>query len=209
MLRNIRNNYQQAELSEKCIESDPLKQFQQWLNEALDRKVAEPTAMILSTVDNENRPHARVVLLKDLQADGLIFFTNHQSAKGQQILGNNTVSLTFFWPELEKQVRIEGRASVIEESVSDEYFKSRPHDSQLGAWASPQSRVIPSKEILDENFRLYSRRFGEEIPRPEYWGGFRVLPDYFEFWQGRPNRLHDRIRYVLTNNNWKIERLAP
>lgn len=209
MLRDIRNNYQQNELLEQNMHIEPLTQFRVWLDEAIAKDVAEPTAMVLSTIDGGNRPQARVVLLKDLSAEGFVFFSNYESAKGNDMSLNSAVSLTFFWPELERQVRISGNVRKTSDALSDDYFHSRPIDSQLGAWTSPQSRVIVSKEMLDKNFEKYRDQFGDQIPRPPNWGGYIVVPDQIEFWQGRPNRLHDRIRYVLENNKWRMERLAP
>ncbi|MDX9882732.1 MAG: pyridoxamine 5'-phosphate oxidase [Prolixibacteraceae bacterium] len=209
MLHEIRNNYQQDELQEKNVKENPLEQFRMWLDESIGKRVNEPTAMVLSTVDGQNRPHARVVLLKELTGRGFVFFTNYNSAKATQISVNGSVSLTFFWPELERQVRVDGSIEKVSSGVSDEYFASRPVDSRLGAWASPQSKVISSKKILDENFSKCRARFGEEVPRPHHWGGYQVIPNYLEFWQGRPNRLHDRICYRLEENCWKIFRLAP
>lgn len=209
MLRDIRNNYQQNELLEQNMHIEPLTQFRVWLDEAIAKDVAEPTAMVLSTIDSGNRPQARVVLLKDLSAEGFVFFSNYESAKGNDMSLNSAVSLTFFWPELERQVRINGNVRKTSDALSDDYFHSRPIDSQLGAWTSPQSRVIVSKEMLDKNFEKYRDQFGDQIPRPPHWGGYIVVSDQIEFWQGRPNRLHDRIRYVLENNKWRMERLAP
>ncbi|HBL77431.1 MAG: pyridoxamine 5'-phosphate oxidase [Bacteroidetes bacterium GWF2_42_66] len=209
MLKDIRNNYQQNELLEKDVKENPLEQFRIWLDESLRSKVNEPTAMVLSTVDGQNRPHARVVLLKEQNSQGFVFFTNYSSAKAGHIAINRFASLTFFWPELERQVRIDGSIERISGKLSDEYFASRPVDSRLGAWASPQSQVISSKSVLDESFSKYRKKFGDEIPRPQNWGGYLVIPYQIEFWQGRPNRLHDRICYQLEKNGWKIVRLAP
>lgn len=209
MLKDIRNNYQQNELLEKDVKENPLEQFRIWLDESLRSKVNEPTAMVLSTVDGQNRPHARVVLLKEQNSQGFVFFTNYGSAKAGHIAINRFASLTFFWPELERQVRVDGSIERISGKLSDEYFASRPVDSRLGAWASPQSQVISSKNVLDESFSKYRKKFGDEIPRPPNWGGYLVIPYQIEFWQGRPNRLHDRICYQLEKNGWKIVRLAP
>ena len=209
MLRDIRNNYQQRELHEKDVPGNPIEQFRLWLDEAIAEKVNEPTAMVLSTVDGQNRPHGRIVLLKDLTKQGFVFFTNYGSAKAGHISTHNHVSLTFFWPELERQVRIDGSIEKIGKKLSDEYFASRPVDSRIGAWASPQSQVIGSKAFLEENFNKCKTKFGGKIPRPQNWGGYLVQPYQIEFWQGRPNRLHDRLLYRLEKQGWNLVRLAP
>ena len=210
MLRDIRTNYQKYELTESSIQKDPLQQLKSWLIDSVNGKTQEPTAMVLSTIDQYGNPESRVVLLKELNAEGLVFFTNYNSKKGQQIKEKRQVSLVFFWPELERQVRIKGLAEKISDKDSEEYFKSRPADSQLGAWASPQSQVIESRQILDDNYLHYKEYFqNNEIKKPPHWGGFLIRPEYFEFWQGRPNRLHDRLEYVLSENQWIISRLAP
>lgn len=210
MLRDIRTNYQKDELDESSVSPDPFEQFSKWLNEAVKSNIPEPTAMVLSTIDQTGNPESRVVLLKELSSKGLIFFTNYNSRKGQQISGNPHVSVVFFWPENERQVRIKGTAEKIPEKESENYFFSRPLDSQLGAWASPQSQVIESRKILDDNYTQYQKYFqNHEIKKPPHWGGFLIRPVYFEFWQGRPNRLHDRLEYILSGDDWIIRRLAP
>ena len=209
MLRDIRDNYQQLELHETEVHENPIEQFRNWLDEAIAEKVNEPTAMVLSTVGSQNRPHARVVLLKEITSHGFIFYSNYGSAKAGHISANKFVSITFFWPEMERQIRIDGMVEKISHKLSDEYFASRPVDSQLGAWASPQSQVISSEKVLDDNFKKFSKKFGEKIPRPNNWGGYLVKPYQMEFWQGRPNRLHDRISYQLEKTTWTIVRLAP
>lgn len=210
MLREIRTNYQKYELTESSIHKDPVLQLKNWIGDAVNGQTQEPTAMVLSTIDQDGNPESRVVLLKELNTEGLVFFTNYNSKKGLQIMENNQVSVVFFWPELERQVRIKGLAEKISEKDSEEYYKSRPADSQLGAWASPQSQVIESREVLDENFSYYQEYFkNTKIEKPPYWGGFLIRPVYFEFWQGRSNRLHDRIEYVRSDNQWSIHRLAP
>lgn len=209
MLRDIRNNYQQRELHESDVHENPIEQFRLWLDEAIAENVNEPTAMVLSTIDGQNRPHGRVVLLKELTKQGFVFFSNYGSAKAGHISTHNYVSLTFFWPEQERQVRIDGAVEKVGRKISDEYFAGRPIDSQLGAWASPQSQVIGSKKVLEENFNKCKTKFGDKIPRPQNWGGYMVKPYQIEFWQGRPNRLHDRISYQLDKYSWKIVRLAP
>jgi len=210
MLRDIRTNYQKHELSEQKISKNPFQQLTLWLKDAVSGKTPEPTAMVLSTLDQSGNPDSRVVLLKELTPEGLVFFTNYNSKKGQQISVNQHVSVVFFWTKTERQVRIKGTAEKITEKESDTYFLSRPLESQLGAWASPQSQVIESRKILDDNYSRYQEYFqNHEIKKPPHWGGFLIRPEYFEFWQGRPNRLHDRLEYILSGDQWIIRRLAP
>lgn len=210
MLRDIRTNYQKFELTEQSVNRDPFQQLKVWLNDAVANQAPDPTAMILSTVDQNRYPESRVVLLKELTPEGLIFFTNYHSKKGQQIIANQRVSVVFFWPELERQVRIKGKAEKISEEDSESYFQSRPLESQLGAWASPQSEIIESRNVLDANYTHFRQYFeNHEIKKPPHWGGFLIRPEYFEFWQGRSNRLHDRIEFCREGQNWKIHRLAP
>lgn len=210
MLRDIRTNYQKDALVENSIDKNPFKQFTAWLDGAIKEKIPEPTAMVLSTLDQTGFPESRVVLLKELTSEGFIFFTNYNSKKGQQISVNQQVSIVFFWSEVERQVRVKGVAEKISEKDSNNYFLSRPLESQLGAWASPQSQLIESRQILDDNFSHYKEYFQNHIiKKPPYWGGFLIRPVYFEFWQGRPNRLHDRMEYTLSDNKWNISRLAP
>lgn len=196
-------------LQESDLDSNPLKQFEKWFEEVLASGLEEPNAMVLSTV-NEGKPSARIVLLKDLDS-GFKFFTNYGSKKGQEMEENPQVALTFFWKELERQVRIEGLVEKVSADESDEYFKSRPRGSQIGAWVSHQSAAIASREVLEAtNAELEARFEGKEIQRPDHWGGYRVIPTYIEFWQGRPSRLHDRLAYTKKeDNSWKIERLSP
>ena len=210
MLRDIRRNYSKSELGEDSIHSDPFKQLNEWMKAAMEEGDPEPTAMVLSTVDLMGNPDSRVVLLKEINSEGLVFFTNFNSRKGRQIAVNDNVCLTFYWHKTERQVRIKGKAQKIAEEYSVEYFKSRPVDSQLGAWASPQSRIIESREILEENYTLYQQYFqDQEILKPPHWGGFVVRPSTFEFWQGRMNRMHDRFEFYLSGNVWVNHRLAP
>jgi len=210
MLRDIRANYQKHELSEQAISKNPFEQLTKWLKDAVSGKAPEPTAMVLSTLDQAGNPDSRVVLLKEITPEGLVFFTNYNSKKGQQISVNKHVSVVFFWDETERQVRIKGTAVKLPEKESDSYFLSRPLESQLGAWASSQSQVIESRKILDDNYTHYQKYFQQnEIKKPPYWGGFLIRPEYFEFWQGRPNRLHDRLEYILSGDQWTIRRLAP
>jgi pyridoxamine 5'-phosphate oxidase len=209
MLKDLRKQYDRSTLNESNILKNPFQQFKLWLSEAIKTEESEPNAMVLSTVDAEWQPHGRMVLLKELTDEGFVFFTNYKGNKGLQILHNQRVSLLFFWPVLERQVRITGNAEKIAEQASDEYFKMRPLFSQIGAWASPQSRKIPSRDFLDKQFEYYKHKFETEVPRPPFWGGFLVRPKTFEFWQGRPDRMHDRLFYTKNDQQWEISRLAP
>ena len=210
MLRDIRTNYQKHELSEQTVNKDPIQQLTLWLKDAVSDQTSDPTAMILSTLDPDGNPDSRVVLLKELTSDGLIFFTNYTSKKGQQISSNQHVSVVFFWPKTERQVRIKGLAEKISVEDSEIYFNSRPIESQLGAWASPQSQIISNRQMLEDNYVHFQKYFQQnELKKPPQWGGFLIRPDYFEFWQGRPNRLHDRIEFCLSDQAWAIHRLAP
>jgi len=209
MLKDLRKQYDRFTLNESNILENPFQQFKLWLSEAIENEEYEPNAMMLSTVDAELQPHSRMVLLKELTDEGFVFFTNYEGNKGIQILHNHQVSLLFFWPVLERQVRITGNAEKISEQDSEEYFKMRPLFSQISAWASPQSRKIPSREYLDKQFEHYKQQFGAKVPRPPFWGGFLVRPKTFEFWQGRPDRMHDRLLYTKNDQQWEIYRLAP
>lgn len=200
-----------ARLDISSVDPDPVKQFEKWFGEALTSEVIEANAMNLATVNEHGKPSARMVLLKGLENNRFLFYTNYQSDKGKELEKNPACALTFFWPELERQVRIEGIASRVDPSVSDTYFQSRPRQSQIGAWASPQSAMIESRAILEERFDEIAKKFEKQstLPRPRQWGGFQVEPFEMEFWQGGPGRLHDRIQYVRDDNTWKIYRLAP
>ncbi len=209
MLRDIRKQYQYAALTEEHASQNPFSQFDNWLSAAVNSEEAEPTAMVLSTVDADMQPHSRVVLLKEFTENGFVFFTNYEGNKSKEIASNAKVALLFFWQGQERQVRITGVAEKIDAAASDEYFYSRPVESRIGAWASPQSQPIERYDILAQRFDAFKKQFGENIPRPPHWGGFVVKPDTFEFWQGRPSRLHDRLFYTQQNNEWKMERLAP
>jgi pyridoxamine 5'-phosphate oxidase len=209
MLRDIRKNYEQFQLDEKDLTSHPFDLFQIWLSHAIENKQDEPTAMTLSTCA-DGYPDSRVVLLKELNKSGFIFFSNYNSAKGWQIERNKYVALNFFWAKPERQVRVKGAIEKLDTDLSTGYFHSRPRDSQLGAWASEQSSKIKDREELESRFSYYRKFFeGQEIKKPDHWGGYLVIPAQIEFWQGRANRLHDRIRYVLEGNKWLISRLAP
>ena len=210
-IADIRKEYKLQTLSEKDIHKDPFGQFERWWGEAIHSGVEEPNAMTLATASADAMPDARIVLLKGFDNRGFTFFTNYHSAKGRQLLENPRATLVFFWKELERQVRISGLVSLSPAAVSDEYFSSRPEGSRIGAWASPQSETIESREWLEEKEKEYREEWaGRSIERPEYWGGYTVKPINIEFWQGRPSRLHDRFRYSLQNGgSWTIERLAP
>ncbi|NDV97367.1 pyridoxamine 5'-phosphate oxidase [Dysgonomonas sp. 521] len=209
-LFNIRRDFTLKTLDEKDVLPNPITMFEQWFNEAVKAEALEPNAMNLATVSAEGKPSSRIVLLKQIKPEGFVFFTNYDSRKAQQIAANKYCALDFVWHELERQVRIEGVAEKIPETDSDSYFEVRPAKSKLGAWASPQSHIIPGRAYLEELMSDFETRFaGKEISRPENWGGYIVKPYLIEFWQGRSNRLHDRIQYTLCGNSWKIERLAP
>lgn len=209
MLRDIRNNYEYSSMDEENILLNPLDQFKLWLKEAIASEQLEPTAMVLSTVDNYQQPQSRVVLLKELKDDYFVFYTNYEGNKAQQMEKNNRVSLLFFWPTLERQVRIVGKVEKLDEATATEYFLSRPIKSQLGAWASPQSKVIPSHHFLEDRLHFYEEKFGNKIPKPPHWGGYKVKASSIEFWQGRRNRLHDRLIFKFIENSWVMSRLAP
>ncbi|MBZ8179131.1 pyridoxamine 5'-phosphate oxidase [Oscillatoria salina] len=207
----LRKNYTRAGLSEADAELNPFKQFQTWFQQALKAQLSEPNAMTLATANLDGTPSARIVLLKDFDEQSFVFYTNYSSYKGQQLADNARAALVFWWAELERQVRIAGRVEKVSPEESDEYFHSRPENSQIGAWVSNQSQVIESREVLEQRFQELQTKYGEqEIPRPPHWGGYRVIPEEIEFWQGRPSRLHDRLRYRrVENNTWIRERLAP
>ena len=209
-IADLRKSYEKAELSESASHADPLKQFDQWLNEAIQGEVPEPNAMTLATVGADLRPTTRVVLIKGYDERGIVWYTNYQSQKGRQLAGNPYAALQFHWVELERVVRIEGIVEKVSDAESDEYFHSRPLDSRIGAWASPQSEVIESRTVLVTNAAKYGAQFLLRPPRPPHWGGYRLKPDSWQFWQGRKSRLHDRLRYSLQGDGaWLRERLAP
>lgn len=207
---DLRRDFTLKALDETDIEINPMLQFEKWFNEALESKVLEPNAMDLCTVTLNLKPSSRVVLLKQIKSDGFVFFTNYDSRKAQEIEANENVCLTFIWNELEREIRIEGIATKITAEESDSYFELRPTGSKLGAWASPQSKIIPNRAYLEKLVTDFNLKFaGQTISRPSNWGGYIVKPNYFEFWQGRKNRLHDRLIYTCYENDWKINRLAP
>lgn len=210
-LAELRQHYALETLSEEDVLPDPIAQFGHWFKEALDARLLEPNAMTLATATPEGRPAARTVLLKQFDHHGFMFFTNYDSRKGQELAANPEATLLFTWLDLQRQVRIEGRVEKISETASLEYFQSRPRESQIGAWASPQSHVVSGRKYLEERQQEMEHRFAgmEKLPLPPYWGGYLLRPVAIEFWQGRPSRLHDRILYMLSGETWKIERLAP
>ena len=208
-IADLRKSYEKAELSEDASASDPLKQFERWLNEAIHSEVPEPNAMTVATVASNMRPSTRVVLIKGYDERGIVWYTNYDSRKGQELAGNPFAALQFHWVELERVVRIEGRMEKISDAESDAYFHSRPLDSRIGAWASPQSQVIDGRTVLVTNAAKYAAQFMLNPPRPPHWGGYRLVPDEWQFWQGRRSRLHDRLRYRFNEGDWVRERLAP
>ena len=208
-IADLRKSYEKAELSEQASHADPLRQFDQWLHEALQAEVPEPNAMTVATVGSDLRPSTRVVLIKGYDERGLVWYTNYSSRKGQELAGNPFAALQFHWVELERVGRIEGRVEKVSDAESDAYFHSRPLDSRIGAWASPQSQVIDSRTVLGTNAAKYGAQFLLQPPRPPHWGGYRLVADRWEFWQGRKSRLHDRLRYRQDGGQWVRERLAP
>ncbi|GAB4232242.1 MAG: pyridoxamine 5'-phosphate oxidase [Ekhidna sp.] len=206
----IRKEYTQAELDEKSVKKSPFQQFEKWFDEALKSEIIEPTAMVLSTVNELNQPFQRTVLLKTFSENGFVFYTNYKSRKATQLASNKQVSVLFPWYTLERQVAITGKAEKVSTQESLKYFLSRPRGSQLGAWVSNQSEIISSRTVLELKLAEMKQKFKEgKIPLPDHWGGFRIVPDSIEFWQGRPNRLHDRIMYEANSDGWNIKRLAP
>jgi pyridoxamine 5'-phosphate oxidase len=208
-IAELRKSYERAELSEDASRADPLEQFDRWLTEAIAAEVPEPNAMTLATVASDLRPSTRVVLVKGYNERGLVWYTNYESRKGQELAGNPYAALQFHWVELERVVRIEGRVEKTTAQESDAYFATRPLDSRIGAWASPQSQVISGRTVLVTNAAKYGAQYLLNPPRPGHWGGYRLAPDAWEFWQGRKSRLHDRLRYRLEDGKWLRERLAP
>ena len=209
-IEDLRKSYERAELSEEASHANPLNQFEQWLTEAINSEVPEPNAMTLATVACDLRPSTRVVLIKGYDARGIVWYTNFSSRKGQELAANPFAALQFHWVELERVVRIEGVVEKVSDAEADAYFHSRPLDSRIGAWASPQSEVISGRGVLVANAAKYAAQFLLDPPRPPHWGGYRLRPDNWQFWQGRKSRLHDRLRYTLNaDQQWVRERLAP
>jgi len=210
-LRKLRKDYSMMELNEKDVNTNPVLQFEKWMVDAANAEVNEPNAMVLSTVDGNGHPHSRIVLLRNLNEKGFSFYTNYTSDKGAEIEKQPHVALNFFWVEVERQVRVEGVIEKLSLVDSVDYFKSRPRESQISAWASPQSKKIESREFLENLWKTSEAKFKniDEIDKPEFWGGYIVVPTMVEFWQGRPGRLHDRLRYTKVNGEWTLNRLAP
>jgi pyridoxamine 5'-phosphate oxidase len=209
-IADIRREYARARLDEAHVSPDPVVEFDRWFSQAQDAKALEPNAMTLATATRAGAPSARIVLLKGYDERGFVFFTDYRSQKGTELEQNPQASLVFFWPELERQVRITGTVSVVSREESEAYFQTRPRASQLSAWVSHQSQVIPGRKVLEDEAKQMGRRYADDVPLPPHWGGFRVTPETVEFWQGRPSRLHDRLRYLRKKNGgWQVERLSP
>ncbi|MGA3248760.1 MAG: pyridoxamine 5'-phosphate oxidase [Paraburkholderia sp.] len=210
-LAELRKNYSLGSLDVADIDRNPFRQFDAWFAQAVDAKLPEPNTMTLATVDSRGRPSARIVLVKGVDERGFVFFTNYESRKGRELADNPHASLLFYWIELERQVRIEGNVVKASPAESDQYFESRPLGSRIGAWASEQSQVIESRAVLEAREREISAKYGEHPPRPPHWGGYRLIPDAIEFWQGRPSRLHDRLLYTraVEGGDWQLARLSP
>jgi pyridoxamine 5'-phosphate oxidase len=207
---DLRRNYTQAGLLETDVVADPIAQFRLWFEQAVSANLLEPNAMTVATVTPEGKPSARIVLLKQFDERGFVFYTNYNSQKGVELQACPHAALVFLWGDLERQVRIEGKTELVSEAEATEYFHSRPASSQLGAWASAQSEIIPDRSVLETKLQALETEYSDRvIPKPPHWGGIRVVPTEIEFWQGRPSRLHDRLRYRLVAGNWQIDRLAP
>jgi pyridoxamine 5'-phosphate oxidase len=210
-IADIRSDYSKKKLDIGNMEKDPIIQLDHWLEEAIEADLPEPTAMCLSTVDAHGQPSSRMVLLKGINDGKLYFYTNYNSQKSQELETNPKCAVSIYWPHFERQINILGSVTKADPKISDEYFQSRPWKSQVGAWASPQSKPIGSRNVIMLNFAKYSAKYlGQKVPRPPHWGGFVIMPEVFNFWQGRPNRLHDRIKYTRqSSGDWKLERIAP
>ena len=213
-LSNYRQTYQKGYLTRQVVQTNPLEQFLAWLNHALNENVPEPYAMTLATVSEQGRPHARTVLLREANATGFSFYSNYDSQKGQDLAHHPYAELLFFWPSLEQQVRIQGHVSRVSQAQSEAYFHKRPRDSQIAAWVSqPQSGIVQNRALIEQRFKQLEQEFHEQatIEKPAFWGGYSLMPETYEFWQGRPNRMHDRLKYIQENSDtgWRIERLLP
>jgi pyridoxamine 5'-phosphate oxidase len=211
LVQKLRNDYSQQTLNESDVATNPFLQFEKWMKEAIAAQLPEPNAMTIATVSSGGMPAVRVVLLRSLEDNKFSFYTNYHSQKGRELESNPHICANFFWPELERQIRITGVVGKQRDEKSTQYFESRPRGSQIGAWASPQSQIIPNRNWLENAFKEAEKRFKDQeiIPRPENWGGYDIIPEIIEFWQGRRSRLHDRIIYTKNANTWKIERKAP
>ncbi len=204
-----RTDYTTAVFDIHAAEKNPFKQFEHWFAAAVEQHVPEVNAMMLSTVNREGRPSSRIVLLRDAGEDGFTFFTNYNSQKARDLENNPFAALNFFWPAMERQIRIQGKVNKVDTKISDDYFQSRPVESRIGAWASDQSHELKTREELEHKIKSFTEKFGNNVPRPSHWGGFVLMPDYFEFWQGRASRLHDRVAYVKATDHWTIKLLSP
>lgn len=210
IIEDLRRNYKLKSLDQKDVLENPFEQFSVWFEESMHSNLPEPNAMILATATKDGKPSVRALLLKGFDEKGFIFYTNYESRKGRELTENKNASILFFWPEIERQIRIEGRVEKISQAESKRYFDTRPYKSRIGAWASNQSEEIESRFVIVKKFLKYFIKFhSKEIPLPPYWGGYILIPDTFEFWQGRANRLHDRVMYRLIDEKWKIKRLSP
>lgn len=208
-IKSLRREYTKSSLTVKNVNKNPFKQFEKWFDEVLKSGFLEPNAMTVATASKDGKPSARILLLKGFDESGFMFYTNYKSRKGRDLEENPYASLLFFWDKLERQVRIEGKVQKLTKEESEAYFNTRPYKSRVGAWASPQSSVIEDRNVIVKEFLKYMLKFKIHVPLPPIWGGYRLIPETFEFWQGRPNRLHDRVRYKKSKSGWKIERLAP
>lgn len=209
VIKSIRVDFDAGNIDVSTVSRSPFSEFEKWMAMAIEHKIPEPNAMNLATVNEAKKPSSRIVLLRGFDKNGFVFFTNYQSKKAANLTKNKFAALNFFWPELSKQIRIEGSISKTSKKISDDYFNSRPVESRLGAWASHQSKTIEGRKELEQRVLDYAKKFGAKIPRPAHWGGYILKPDYFEFWNGQRSRLHDRIVFKLEKNKWKISRLAP
>jgi len=209
-VNEVRHEFLSQGLNKDSVNENPISQMEKWIEEAVDSQILEPNAMNISTVDDLNRISSRVVYLRGIDQSGLRFYTNYDSKKGSNLASNNSISALFFYPELERQIRIEGTIEKLSDADSDAYFNARPTESKIGAWASEQSKEIESRQVLLDRIEMFKEKFGENVPRPSHWGGYIINPNYFEFWQGRSARLHDRITYKKnSNSDWEINRIAP
>ena len=209
-INTIRREFADQPLNLEAVSEDPYEFFEKWFDEAVGAEVLDPSAMTLATVNKQGGPGVCVVYMRDITNNGLVFYTNYNSRKGTDLESNPNVSVNFFWVELDQQIRFTGVVEKVSASLSDQYFAKRPRPSQISAWASDQSAAVENREVLDDQFRFYEEKFKDKtVPRPSHWGGYRILPDYIEFWQGRPNRMHDRIVFYKSNGAWSKKRLAP